>query len=67
MLKQAVVEGFITDDTIAVDATHIEARDQAPAKQKKRKPKHEREAWLKKKSKWKKNRNQSTKKRLQLN
>jgi transposase len=26
------------DDTIAIDATHIEARDQAPAKEEKAKP-----------------------------
>lgn len=48
---------FITDDTIAIDATHVEARDQAPRKEDKenilvppkkraRKAKHEREAWL---------------------
>lgn len=58
LLKQAMAEGFITDDTIAIDATHIEARDQAPAKQEKekaepkkrgRKSKAEREAWLKQK------------------
>lgn len=58
LLKQAMAEGFITDDTIAIDATHIEARDQAPAKQEKEKPepkkrgrksKAEREAWLKQK------------------
>src|SRR5690606_18533474 len=50
--------GFITDDTVAIDATHIEARDQAPAKQERekqapkkrgRKSKAEREAWLKQK------------------
>ena len=55
MLKQAIREGFVTDDTIAIDATHIEARDQAPAKQEKEKPapkkrgrksKQERETWL---------------------
>lgn len=55
MLRQAISEGFVTDDTIAIDATHIEARDQAPAKQEKEKPtpkkrgrksKQEREAWL---------------------
>ncbi|WP_233147220.1 transposase [Paenibacillus selenitireducens] len=55
VLKLALEEGFIPDDTIAIDATHFEARDQAPAKQGKikeapkkrgRKAKHEREAWL---------------------
>lgn len=45
------------DDTVAIDATHFEARDRAPSKEKKpkrkpkkrgRKPKAEREQWLKK-------------------
>lgn len=58
LLKQAMAESFITDDTTAIDAIHIEARDQAPAKQEKEKPapqkrghksKAEREAWLAKK------------------
>nr|WP_246096625.1 transposase [Paenibacillus sinopodophylli] len=58
LLKQAMAESFITDDTIAIDATHIEARDQAPAKQEKKKTelkkrgrlsKAEREAWLEQK------------------
>ena len=44
------------DDTVAIDATHFEARDQATSKEKKpkrkpqkrgRKPKAEREQWLK--------------------
>jgi len=52
---QAIVEGFITDDTVAIDATHFEARDQAPSKEEKpkaepkkrgRKSKEEREKWL---------------------
>lgn len=57
VVKQALAEGFISDDTVAIDATHIEARDQAPAKQEQsekpkpkkrgRKSKAEREAWLK--------------------
>lgn len=55
LVQQAMNEGFIHDDTIAIDATHIEARDQAPTKEKKEKPepkkrgrksKKEREAWL---------------------
>ncbi|GIO40235.1 transposase [Paenibacillus faecis] len=55
LLQQAMAESFITDDTLAIDATHIEARDQAPAKQEKEKPepkkrgrksKAEREAWV---------------------
>ncbi len=52
---QAIAEGFITDDTVAIDATHFEARDQAPPKEDKaeaapkkrgRKSKEEREQWL---------------------
>jgi len=54
LIGQAIMEGFVTDDTIAIDATHIQARDQAPTKQEKepvpkkrgRKSKQEREAWL---------------------
>lgn len=59
VVKQALLEGFITDETVAIDGTHIEARDQAPAKQEQqekpepkkrgRKSKAEREAWLKQK------------------
>src|SRR5690606_41963913 len=53
-----MAEGYISDETLAIDATHIEARDQAPAKQEKekpepkkrgRKPKEERAAWPKQK------------------
>jgi transposase len=56
VVLQAIEEGFIFDDTLAVDATHFEARDQAPPKKEKpkpvpkkrgRKPKEEREQWLK--------------------
>lgn len=55
ILHQAISEGFITDDTIAIDATHFEAKDQAPPKEEKpkiepkkrgRKSKEEREQWL---------------------
>lgn len=55
LILQAMTEGFITDDTIAIDATHIEARDQAPSKEEKPKPeskkrghksKEEQEKWL---------------------
>lgn len=55
VVKQAILEGFIIDETIAIDGTHFEARDQAPAKEEKavpalkkrgRKPKEERAAWL---------------------
>ena len=56
LILQAIAEGFIIDDTVAIDATHFEARDQAPPKDKKPKPepkkrgrksKAEREQWLK--------------------
>src|SRR5699024_8296632 len=33
LIVQAIAEGFIIDDTVAIDATHFEARDQAPSKQ----------------------------------
>ncbi|PLR82613.1 IS5/IS1182 family transposase [Bacillus canaveralius] len=56
LLHQAIQEGFITDDTVAIDATHFEARDQAPPKdhekpkeepkKRGRKSKEEREKWL---------------------
>lgn len=58
LLQQAMAESFIMDDNLAIDATHIEARDQAPTKQEKKKPepkkrgrksKAEREAWLQQK------------------
>lgn len=32
VIDQAIDEGFIIDDSIAIDATHFEARDQAPPK-----------------------------------
>ncbi len=55
-MLRAIHEGFITDDTVAINATHFEARDQAPPKEEKptpepkkraRKTKEEREQWLK--------------------
>ena len=55
ILYQAITEGFITDDTAAIDATHFEAKDQAPPKEEKpktepkkcgRKSKEEKEQWL---------------------
>ncbi|HHW38411.1 MAG TPA: transposase, partial [Bacillales bacterium] len=55
ILHQAITEGFISDDTVAIDATHFEARDQAPPKEEKiktepkkrgRKSKAEQEQWL---------------------
>ena len=59
VVRQAIEESFITDDTAATDATHFEARDQAPPKEEKPKPepkkrgrksKGEREQWLKDKA-----------------
>ncbi|MFB4161803.1 transposase, partial [Geomicrobium sp. JSM 1781026] len=35
VLVQAFTEGFITDDTVAIDATHLKARDLAPVKEEK--------------------------------
>lgn len=55
IILAAISEGFITDDTVAIDATHFEARDKAPAQEKKstaepkkrgRKKKEEREQWV---------------------
>jgi transposase len=55
LMLQAIAEGYIIDDTVAIDATHFEARDQAPTKKEKvatppkkrgRKSKEEREQWL---------------------
>src|SRR5690625_5211444 len=59
LVLQAIKEGYIIDDTIAIDATHFEARDQIPPKEEKPKPepkkrgrklKAEREQWLKEQS-----------------
>ena len=38
VIKQALKEGFILDDTVAIDATHFAARDQTPPKREKEKP-----------------------------
>lgn len=38
IVRQAIEEGFINDDTAATDASHFEARDQAPSKEEKPKP-----------------------------
>ncbi len=55
VLVQAFTEGFLTEDTVAIDETHIEARDRSPSKQEKakeqpkrrgRNPKAKQEAWL---------------------
>jgi transposase len=37
-LLQAIEEGFVQDENVAVDACHFEARDQAPTQEKKTKP-----------------------------
>lgn len=37
-LLQAIEEGFVQDENVAIDACHFEARDQAPAQEKKAKP-----------------------------
>ncbi len=33
LVLSAMNEGFIADDAVAIDATHVEARDQAPQKE----------------------------------
>lgn len=38
ILLQAIEEGFVDDENAAIDATHFEARDHAPAQEKKPKP-----------------------------
>ena len=56
LVAQAIQEGFITEESLAIDATHFEARDKAEASPKKeksapkkpgRKSKSERADWLK--------------------
>ncbi|KLU64083.1 transposase DDE domain protein [Desulfosporosinus acididurans] len=69
LVSQAFQEGFIDGDVIAIDATHIEARDRKPEKKKEeeapveqtpkkrgRKPKAEREKWLKEQQELEENR-----------
>jgi transposase len=55
VLLLAISEDFVSDETIAIDATHVEARDRAPFKKEQiekepkkrgRKKKEEREKWL---------------------
>lgn len=55
LLHQAISEGFISDDTVAIDATHFLAKDGAPPKEEQpksepkkrgRKSKEEYEKWL---------------------
>lgn len=59
IIIQALSEGFVSDRTVAIDATHVEARDQAPPKEEKpvktpqkrgRKSKAEHEKWLQEKA-----------------
>jgi transposase len=59
LLHQAISEGFVDDDTAAIDATHFLAKDAAPPKEEQpkrepkkrgRKSKEEREQWLIKKA-----------------
>jgi transposase len=59
LVVEALSEGFIQDETVAIDGTHIEARDQAPPKEDKpetkpkkrgRKSKAEQEQWLQEKA-----------------
>jgi|GEM_PF-5593872 len=57
VVRQVIDEGFIIDHTIGIDATHFEACDRTPIKKEEklkpepkkssRKPKEEREQWLK--------------------
>lgn len=69
LVSQAFQEGFIEGDVVAIDATHIEARDRKPEKKKDeevsakqspkkrgRKPKAEREKWLKEQQELEENR-----------
>lgn len=55
LIQSALTEGFLTDEHIAIDATHFESRDAAkptekkepePPKKRGRKTKEEQEAWL---------------------
>lgn len=60
LVIQAIVEGHIDDTIVAIDATHVEARDQAPSlkeekpkpapKKRGRKSKAEHEKWLQEKA-----------------
>lgn len=38
LLRQAMEEGFLCDDVVAIDATHVESRDRATKQEKKPKP-----------------------------
>lgn len=58
IIIQAIAEGFIIDDTVAIDSTHFEARDQAPPKEEKpkAKPKKRGHKSLTRTGKWLQNR-----------
>lgn len=69
LVSQAFQEGFIDGNVVAIDATHIEARDRLPEKKKEeevpaqqstkkrgRKPKAEREKWLREQQELEENR-----------
>jgi len=69
LIYQAFQEGFIDGEAVAIDATHLEARDRKPDKKKEeevpveqvpkkrgRKPKAEREKWLKEQQELEENR-----------
>jgi transposase len=51
ILLQAIEEGFVQDENVAVDACHFEARDQAPSQEKKVKPEPEKRGRKKKEEK----------------
>jgi transposase len=60
LIAQAIQDGFITEESLAIDATHFEARDKPEASKKKeksvpkkrgRKSKNERDEWLEAKQK----------------
>lgn len=60
LIAQAIQEGYITEESLAIDATHFEARDKPEASEKKgksapkkrgRKSKNERAEWLEAKQK----------------
>jgi len=59
LIQTAFIEGFLSDEHLAIDATHFESRDApkpsekkepAPPKKRGRKTKEEREDWLAKQS-----------------
>ncbi|KIL49820.1 transposase [Jeotgalibacillus soli] len=66
LILQAMTEGFITDDTVAIDATHIEARDQAPSNEEKSKPEPKKRGRKSKEEKKNGFKNKRNEKRLSL-